>query len=64
MDHALRLFEKRQRHRVELAQQNSRNLARYMFVNSPRITWLRDQILRFYTLKMLIRDISKVMNGA
>ncbi len=64
MGHALELYEKRQRHRVELAQQNSRNLARLMFVSSPRVAWARDQMMRFYTLRRLIKDISKVMDSA
>ncbi|TVM30319.1 FAD-dependent oxidoreductase [Oceanidesulfovibrio marinus] len=63
MDYALQLYEKRQRRRVELAQKNSRNLARYMFVNSGPMAWARDQFMRFYSLERLMRDISKVMEG-
>lgn len=64
MGFALDLYEKRQRHRVELAQKNSRDLARYMFVNASPAAWARDQFMRFYTLKRLVGDISKVMAGA
>lgn len=64
MGYALSLYEKRQRHRVEMAQTNSRKLAKYMFVNSVYGAFLRDQFMRFYTLKQLIGDISKVMEGA
>lgn len=63
MDYALQLYEKRQRHRVELAQKNSRYLARYMFVSSGPMAWARDQFMRFYSLERLMRDISKVMEG-
>lgn len=64
LDYALKLYEKRQRHRVELAQKNSRDLARYMFVNNPATAFARDQLMRFYTLEQLVKDISKVMEGA
>lgn len=63
LDYALELYEKRQRRRVELAQANSRSLSRFMFVNSRPAAWLRDQLMRVYTLKMLVRDISRVMSG-
>ncbi|WP_322865841.1 NAD(P)/FAD-dependent oxidoreductase [Aquicoccus sp. G2-2] len=64
MAFALSLYEKRQRHRVELAQKNSRQLAKYMFVNTPAMTALRDQFMRFYSVDRMIADISKVMEGA
>lgn len=63
LDFALKLYEKRQRPRVELMQKNSRNLARVMFINSAPIAWARDQLMRFYSLKMLVRDITTVMEG-
>ncbi len=63
IEYALDLYEKRQRHRVELAQKNSRELARYMFVKSPAMAWARDQAMRFYTPEMLLKGISKVMAG-
>jgi 2-polyprenyl-6-methoxyphenol hydroxylase-like FAD-dependent oxidoreductase len=61
--YALDLYERRQRHRVELAQKNSRNLARYMFVNSSAVALARDQAMRFYTLDRLVSDLSHVMSG-
>lgn len=64
LSYALSLYERRQRHRVELAQKNSRDLARYMFVGSGPAALLRDQLLRFYTLDRLVKDISAVMDGA
>jgi len=64
LTYALELYERRQRHRVELAQKNSRALAKFMFVNGGPIALTRDQLMRFYTLKRMISDISKVMDGA
>ncbi|MDW5318184.1 NAD(P)/FAD-dependent oxidoreductase [Rhizobium sp. PL01] len=63
MTYALRLYERRQRRRVELAQTNSRWLAKVMFVDNPVLAWLRDRVIRFYTIKMMIKDISRVMEG-
>jgi 2-polyprenyl-6-methoxyphenol hydroxylase-like FAD-dependent oxidoreductase len=63
LEFALSLYEKRQRNRAERAQKNSRDLARFMFVNNPLVAFGRDQFMRVYTLKQLIRDISKVMEG-
>lgn len=64
IDYALDIYEMRQRHRVEAVQKNSRDLAGYMFVNSRFAVWMRDQLMRFYTLKRLIADISRVMARA
>ncbi len=63
LSYALELYEKRQRRRVERMQTNSRRLSRLMFVNGNATAWARNQLLRFYTTKMLVRDISKVMRG-
>jgi 2-polyprenyl-6-methoxyphenol hydroxylase-like FAD-dependent oxidoreductase len=63
LEFALSLYEKRQRNRAERAQKNSRDLARFMFVNNPLVAFGRDQFMRVYSLKQLIRDISKVMEG-
>lgn len=61
VEQALDLYEQRHRQRVEMARTNSRQLGQMMFVASPALTWLRDQLLPFYTLKMLVRDIAKLM---
>ena len=61
--YALELYEKRQRHRVEVAEKNSRDLSKLMFVNSAPAAWARDQLMEFYSLEHLIKDISKVMEG-
>ena len=63
MGYALRLYERRQRRRVALAQANSRWLAKMMFVDNPPVAWVRDQLIRFYSMKMLIKDISRIMEG-
>lgn len=63
IEYAFDLYVKRQRRRVETAQKNSRELARYMFVNQPAMAWARDQAMRFYTPEMLLKGISKVMAG-
>lgn len=63
LPYALTLFEKRQRPRVEKAQQNSRQLGKMMFVKSPLLAKLRNQLLRFYTLEQFVKDIKKVMEG-
>jgi len=34
-----------------------------MFVNNTALVRLRDQLVRFYTMKMLLNDISRVMEG-
>ncbi len=62
MGYALELYERRQRNRVELAQRNSRNLARIMFVNNEPIAFARDHLMRFYSLERLLSDVSRVMN--
>ncbi len=63
LDHALTLYERRQRPRVERAQKNSRTLARTMFVDGTAKTFARDQLARFYSLDRLVSDISEVMEG-
>lgn len=63
MGYALALFERRQRGRVEAAQKNSRDLARFMFVNSRTACMLRDQAMRFYSLERMIAGISGIMTA-
>ncbi len=62
--YALALYERRQRKRVELAQRNSRNLARAMFVGSRTVAFARDELVRFYSEDALLSGISKVMKGS
>ncbi len=61
VEQALDLYEKRHRRRVEEAQKNSRELARIMFVQSKPIDWLREQLLKFYSVEDLIRSIARIM---
>ncbi|KIC40511.1 hypothetical protein RA27_12030 [Ruegeria sp. ANG-R] len=63
LPYALSLFEKRQRHRVDKTQKNSRKLAKLMFVDSVAKTALRDEAMHFYTLKSLVHDISEIIVG-
>ena len=63
LHYAFSLYVRRQKRRVELAQQNSRMLARFMFCNSAITSILRDQVLRHYSLKSLLKNIERVMEG-
>ena len=58
---ALKLFEKRHRHRVEAAQDDSRRLAKLIFIGSLPLAWTRDQAMKFFTVEMLIRDIARII---
>lgn len=49
--------EQCQRSRVERLQASSRALARFMFVDKRPRAFLRDQLMRAYTLEMLTRSI-------
>lgn len=57
----LALYEKRHRKRVEKAQNSSRRLGRMMFVASRPTAWMRNQVLGFYTVEQLVRDIAGIM---
>lgn len=61
VEQALDLYEKRHRERVEVAQKNSRELGRMMFVESRTMDWIRDQLLHFYSTEALIREIARIM---
>lgn len=54
---ALDFFVQRRRERVERAQSDSRRLAHMMFVESTPVAAARDFLMRFYSLRMLARDI-------
>jgi len=58
---ALKHYEKRRKHRAEAFQSTSRNLAAMMAVDSAPLAWSRDQMMKFYTLEMLIKQIGKAM---
>lgn len=64
LDYALKLYVRRQRSRVEKAQQDSLDLGKMMFVKSPVVSAVRNYSLRFYTLKALLENISRMVEGA
>jgi 2-polyprenyl-6-methoxyphenol hydroxylase-like FAD-dependent oxidoreductase len=59
---ALRLFEKRHRHRVQTAQQESRNLAKVMFVSSSPLAWARDELMKHYPVEQFVSGIMKSLD--
>lgn len=63
LEYSLKLFETRQKKRVESAQTDSRTLAKIMFVKSKLVSSIRDYSIRFYTLKQLVKNISKTIEG-
>jgi FAD-dependent urate hydroxylase len=60
VEQALDLYEKRHRKRVEAAQESSRHLGKMMFVKSSPLAWERNQLLKFYTVEELFRQIAKI----
>jgi len=64
VDYALRLYVRRNKQRVEAAQDNSRKLARMMLIESAPLAWGRDQLLRFYTLDQALKEIVEIMEGS
>lgn len=64
VDYALRLYVRRNKPRVEAAQDNSRRLARMMFVQSTSLVRVRDKLLRFYTLDLALKEIVALMEGS
>lgn len=62
VEHALSLYVKRRRDRVESIQDESRRLARTMFVKSASIAHLRDLITKFYSLEGLAGSIAKAFD--
>jgi 2-polyprenyl-6-methoxyphenol hydroxylase-like FAD-dependent oxidoreductase len=62
VEHALMLYEKRHRRRVERAQTSSRQMGKWMFVKSLPVAWLRNRLLHYYTVERLVKDIAKIMD--
>jgi 2-polyprenyl-6-methoxyphenol hydroxylase-like FAD-dependent oxidoreductase len=60
---ALQLFQHRQQSKVVAAQENSRQLARLMMVQSPAMAWGREMLMHFYGPERALHDIVKVMDG-
>ncbi|WP_133129307.1 FAD-dependent oxidoreductase [Legionella yabuuchiae] len=57
--HALNLFEKRRKKRVEGAQNDSRRLAKMMFVSSGFNAWMRDYFTKMMSVDSVIKSIVK-----
>ena len=56
---ALDLYVKRRRRRVEAAQNQSRRLARLMFIRSHRLAHVRDRALRFASMEQMVGPLIK-----
>ena len=63
LEYGLDLYIKRQKERVEKAQEDSRKLGKLMFVKSNLIAGIRDYAIRFYSIKEMAKNISKIMDG-
>ena len=63
LEYGLKLYIKRQKERVEIAQEDSRKLGKLMFVKSNIIAGIRDYAIRFYSIKQLAKNISKTIEG-
>lgn len=61
LDQALLLYQKRRQKRAESAQDDSRVLARMMYVQSAPLAWGRDQLLKVFPFERLIKNISDIM---
>jgi len=59
---ALSLYVARRRRRVERIQDESRRLARFMFVKSAAVARARDLVLRLYSLDRLAGSIAKAFD--
>jgi len=59
LEQALSLYVKRRRQRVERIQDDSRKLARTMFVKSATMAHIRDLVTRFYTMEGLAGSIAE-----
>ena len=63
LEHALMLYTKRRKPRVERIQDDSRKLARMMFVSSAPVALTRNIALRFYSLEMFAKNLAKAFDG-
>lgn len=63
INYAFKLYTKRQKHRAEKAQSDSRKLGKFMFINSVLKTSIRNKIFRFYTLERMLSDLSGILEG-
>lgn len=61
---ALRDYERRQRPRIEAAQDSSRQLARLMFRRNAALAMIRDLAVRVIPLGMVLKPIRKLLDEA
>lgn len=61
--YALKLYEQRQRSRVEMAQKTSRRLGDVMFVKNPVLAGLRNQLVRVVRVRSFLKGIRKLIEG-
>lgn len=59
LPHALELYQRRRRRRVEAAQTQSRQLARAMFLSSARLASVRNRALRLASLEQMVGPLIK-----
>lgn len=62
LEHALSLYVKRRKHRVESTQADSRHLAKMMFIKSATVAHIRDVATKFYSLEQLAGSIAKAFD--
>ena len=63
IEYGINLYIKRQKRRVERAQNDSRKLGKLMFIKSSLIASIRDYAIRFYSIKQLAKNISRTIEG-
>lgn len=59
---AIDFYIKRRQPRAEKAQTASRQIAKMMFVKSGFKTWMRNYMLKFYSLERLSKDLTKLFD--
>jgi hypothetical protein len=52
-------YELRRKPRAETFQDDSRRLASMMMIESVELSWGHDQLMKFYTLDMLAKNIAQ-----
>lgn len=62
VERSLSFYVQRRRSRVESIQNNSRSLARTMFVKSATVAHLRNLVTKFFSLEQLLSSIEKAFN--
>ncbi len=63
INYGLKLFSKRQKEKVEKAQDDSRKLGKWMFIDSNIATLIRDKLLPYYSLQSMLEGLSKIIEG-